>query len=162
MQTPASIKKHPLHPLLVALPIGLWIFSLAGDVILKCGWGGENWHVVALYCMGGGIVTALLAALPGFADLFSLHDPKLKRLGIFHMLIMLLSVGIFAVDFCLRWKGTTHENLPFALSIIGVLVVFIGGWIGGELVHVYRVSVSEETLASEIEMMSRKSPKTEL
>ena len=28
MRTPANIAKHPIHPMLVAIPIGLWIFSL--------------------------------------------------------------------------------------------------------------------------------------
>jgi uncharacterized membrane protein len=28
MKTPASIAGHPIHPMLVAIPIGLWIFSL--------------------------------------------------------------------------------------------------------------------------------------
>ncbi|MEO9135760.1 MAG: DUF2231 domain-containing protein, partial [Casimicrobiaceae bacterium] len=33
MQTPASIAKHPIHPMLVVFPIGLWIFSLICDLI---------------------------------------------------------------------------------------------------------------------------------
>ena len=28
MRTPASIARHPIHPMLVPIPIGLWIFSL--------------------------------------------------------------------------------------------------------------------------------------
>jgi uncharacterized membrane protein len=37
MGSPASIKKHPIHPMLVALPIGLWIFALACDVVHAAG-----------------------------------------------------------------------------------------------------------------------------
>jgi len=33
MRTPASILKHPIHPMLIVFPIGLWIFSLACDLI---------------------------------------------------------------------------------------------------------------------------------
>ena len=32
MSSPASFGKHPIHPMLVALPIGLWIFSLVADL----------------------------------------------------------------------------------------------------------------------------------
>jgi uncharacterized membrane protein len=32
MQTPASVARHPLHPMLVPIPIGLWIGSLACDL----------------------------------------------------------------------------------------------------------------------------------
>jgi len=33
MRTPASIAKHPIHPMLVNFPIGLWFFSLICDLI---------------------------------------------------------------------------------------------------------------------------------
>jgi hypothetical protein len=33
MASPANIAKHPLHPILVLLPIGLWIFSLLSDLV---------------------------------------------------------------------------------------------------------------------------------
>src|SRR5437588_9823683 len=111
METTASIKKHPLHPLLVALPIGLWIFSLVADIIFNCGWGPPVWREVALYTLGGGIVSALMAAVPGLIDLISLTDPDLKRTGIFHMLVMLASVGVFVVDFWVSWKGRDMRAL---------------------------------------------------
>ncbi len=37
MRTPASIFKHPIHPMLIVFPIGLWIFSLACDLIRLAG-----------------------------------------------------------------------------------------------------------------------------
>jgi hypothetical protein len=52
MSSLASFKGHPLHPILVALPIGLWIFSLVSDLILKMSWGGPAWNDVALYTLG--------------------------------------------------------------------------------------------------------------
>jgi uncharacterized membrane protein len=27
MRSPASIRSHPIHPMLIAFPIGLWVFS---------------------------------------------------------------------------------------------------------------------------------------
>lgn len=69
MASPASIAKHPIHPVLVALPIGLWIFSLVSDVIYLTKWGGPVWNDVAFYTMAGGFGSALLAAVPGLIDL---------------------------------------------------------------------------------------------
>src|SRR5436190_24027274 len=101
MASPASIAKHPLHPMLVALPIGLWIFSLVSDVIYLMKWGGQVWTDVALYTMAGGVVGALLAAVPGLIDLLSLKGPA-KKLGIWHMSLNLLIVGLYAVNLWLR------------------------------------------------------------
>jgi uncharacterized membrane protein len=33
MASAANIAMHPLHPILVPLPIGLWIFSLLSDLV---------------------------------------------------------------------------------------------------------------------------------
>src|SRR6185295_15598947 len=64
----ASIKKHPLHPMLVPFPIALWIFSLVCDLIVVLVLGGPVWKDVAFYTMAGGFVGALAAAAPGYLD----------------------------------------------------------------------------------------------
>jgi len=49
---------HPIHPMLVTIPIGLWVCSLVCDFVRASGSGNPNWAVVALYTMerqpGGG------------------------------------------------------------------------------------------------------------
>ena len=32
-QTRATVAKHPVHPMLVVFPIGLWVAALAFDII---------------------------------------------------------------------------------------------------------------------------------
>jgi len=140
MATPASIKKHPVHPMLIVFPVGLWIFSLASDLIYRAGWGSAIWNEVAFYTMIGGIAGALLAAIPGLIDLFSLSG-RPKNLGIWHMTINLVVVAIFVVDASLRNIGPRAGDVPFALSIVGVALMCISGWLGAEMVHVYGVSV---------------------
>jgi uncharacterized membrane protein len=142
MHTPTTFKGHPLHPILVALPIGLWIFSLIADIISFAG-GSLNWNMIAYYNLGGGIIFALIAAVPGFIDLFAISDPGVKRTGITHMSIMLVAVVIFAISFWLRMQrhgGTA----PFILSIIGVLLLLVGGWLGAKMVHVFGLTVEDQ------------------
>lgn len=64
MRTPASIAKHPIHPMLVTFPIGLWIFSLICDLIGLAVANHAIWHTVAFYTMVGGIIGALAARCP--------------------------------------------------------------------------------------------------
>jgi uncharacterized membrane protein len=144
METTASIRKHPIHPLLVGIPIGLWVFSLICDLVYYFGWGGSEWAGVALYTLGGGIVTALLAAIPGVIDLISITDHKLRRIGIIHMSINLVVVGLYVVNFALRRGTAAPTLLPLILSLVGVGLLGVAGWLGGELVHVYGVSVAGE------------------
>ena len=65
MRTPASIFKHPIHPMLIVFPIGLWIFSLACDLIRLAGASGDAWSTVAFFTMIGGLIGALCAAVHG-------------------------------------------------------------------------------------------------
>lgn len=144
MRTPATVKKHPVHPMLVAVPIGLWIFSLISDVIYLTGLGGAVWAQVALYSMGGGIIGALVAAVPGLIDLLSIRDPKIKRIGIFHMIINLAAVAIFAWNWLLRLHNPSPIGAPLILSVVGIALITVSGWLGGEIVHVYGVSVEDD------------------
>jgi uncharacterized membrane protein len=139
MQTPASIAKHPVHPMLVTIPIGLWIFSLICDLIYVFGGQGETWSVVAFYTLAGGLVGAVVAAVPGFIDLLSL-PPALRRVAITHMSINLCVLVAFGVSLWLRTRATTSFT-PQWLSVIGVGLLGVSGWLGGKMVHVHGVGV---------------------
>jgi len=143
MPATASFKGHPFHPILVPLPIGLWIFSIVSDLIFKFGFGGPVWNDVAFYTLGGGIVGALIAALPGFIDLTDLQNPKTKSIAIWHMTINLLAVLLYCVNFWLRLHRAPGDNLPIVLSSIGIVLIIISGWLGGELVYVRGVAVKQ-------------------
>lgn len=58
MRSPASIFKHPIHPMLIVFPIGLWIFSLACDLIRLAGAPGDAWSTVAFFSMIGGLIVS--------------------------------------------------------------------------------------------------------
>jgi uncharacterized membrane protein len=141
MSTPASIARHPIHPMLVGIPIGLWTFSVIADVIYALGWGGSNWKTVAFYCIGGGVIAALLAAVPGFIDFLSISDARVWRVGIFHMAANLTAVVLFAISVGLRWAGSVGF-LPVAVSIVGLILLGVAGWLGGELVFVHNMGVT--------------------
>src|SRR5690242_7357956 len=134
METPASVKHHPYHPILVALPIGLWVFSLFSDLMAYFQWGQPVWASIAYFTLAGGIVTALIAAVPGFIDLLSITDKKLRRIGVIHMIINLIVVALYVLNLFLRRNGAGGP-LPIVLSAIGIVLLGVSGWLGGELVH---------------------------
>ena len=135
MKTPASIAGHPIHPMLVAIPIGLWIFSLVCDLAHLFG-AGENWRIVALYTLAGGIAGALLAAVPGFIDMLSLTSP-IRRTALIHMGINLSVVALYAVNLWLRLQGSTLVWL----SVLGLGLLVVSGWLGGKMVFEHGVGV---------------------
>jgi uncharacterized membrane protein len=138
MKTPASIAGHPIHPMLVAIPIGLWIFSLVCDLFHLSG-GADTWKVVALYTLAGGIVGALAAAVPGFIDMLSLGEP-VKRIALIHMGINLTVVALYAINFWLRSQGAAHATGVW-LSAAGLGLLVVSGWLGGKMVFEHGVGV---------------------
>lgn len=94
--------------------------------------------------MIGGIIGALLAAPPGFVDLFSLQDPETKGIGVRHMTINLIVVVLFVIDAWMRRAGNT-SSVPLIISVVGVLLLFASGWLGGEMVYVHGVAVAPQS-----------------
>jgi uncharacterized membrane protein len=141
MPTPASIRKHPIHPILVGVPIGLWTFAVVADLVHLLGWGGPMWKEVARYCIGGGIVGALLAAVPGLVDLTSISGGPVRKIALTHMTVNLIAVALFGLSLWLR-AGDPLGGWPVAVSGIGLLVLGLGGWLGGELVFVHGMGVA--------------------
>jgi uncharacterized membrane protein len=141
MRTPASIAGHPIHPMLVTLPIGLFVFSFVCDLIYVFGSGNPTFAIVALYTMAGGIVGALAAAIFGFIDLMSL-PPEPRKTGLAHMTINLSVVVLYVINFWLR-SGTPEAPGGYVwLSLIAIALLVVSGWLGGKMVYVYGVAVS--------------------
>ena len=141
MVSRASIAGHPIHPMLVPIPIGLFLFSLVADIAVYLGWVGA-WPAVALYCMAGGIAGALLAAVFGLVDLMSLREDRTKRIGVAHMVINLIVVTLYIVNFVLRYQGEPIDGIPGILSVIAILLLLVSGWLGGHMVYVHGVGVA--------------------
>jgi uncharacterized membrane protein len=126
--------------MLVTIPIGLWVFSLICDFVFLST-GDSRWAVTAYFSLGGGIIGALIAALPGLFDLLGLRDDKARRIGVYHLVLNLAIVAVQAVNFWLRFQDDGNaEVLPRAISIVAVATLVASGWLGGHLVHVLGVT----------------------
>ena len=144
MRTPASIAGHPIHPMLVPVAIGGLVLSLVFDIVCLATGQVAPWSTVAYYTMIGGIVGALCAAVFGFVDLLSLPAGHTKKVGVAHMAINLLVVGLFICNAWLRHDNPAAgaSGAPFLLSLAGIGLLVVSGWLGGKLVFEAGVGVS--------------------
>ncbi len=150
MYARATIAKHPIHTMLVALPIGMWVFSLVCDIVLRAG-GGAAWAPAAYYAMGIGIIGALTAAVFGLIDLFAIpQGTRARTIGYWHLGLNLSITVLFVVNFYLRTIGTPVAVTPFILSIAGIAALLVSGWLGGEMVYVEGVAVSPPATKPEV------------
>lgn len=141
----AQIAGHPLHPMLVPLPIASFIGALVTDIgFMLTGEGG--WANASNWLLGAGLVTALLAASTGLADYMG--DDRVRRIGAAtrHMIANVAVVVIEAINLFVRLTDGADNQVPqlgLWLSIAAVLILGYSGWLGGELVYRHRVGVQE-------------------
>ena len=143
---------HPFHPILVTIPIGTWIASLVFDVI------GFVVEEPAPYALGAqvliaiGVIGALLAAIFGFLDLLAIPSNTVaKRTAFIHMGLNLGAVVLFAVNYFVR-AASDHDEISITglvLTIIGLAVIGVSGWLGGKLAYRYGVRVADEDTQAE-------------
>jgi uncharacterized membrane protein len=152
MRSPASIRKHPIHPMLIAFPIGLWVFSLICDFVYHAGVHNVFWKGVAFYAIVGGVIGALFAAVPGFIDYLSLREPRAKNIATTHMVLNLILVALFLFNLGIRYNASPdNEVFGVFLSIAGIVILGASGWLGGSLVYVHGVAVENQIPRSKVD-----------
>jgi len=146
MRASANIGGHPIHPALIPIPIGLWVFSFVADLIFL--WRGNPiWaDYIAFYTLLGGIIGAALAAVFGMIDRLGMTETDAVPTANLHMVLNVVALLIFVASFYLRTASGMHMTggsfkVPFLLSLIGVILIGVSGYLGGELVFRYGVGV---------------------
>jgi len=142
---------HPFHPIMVTIPIGTWIASVVFDIVGLLSDDPTPYVIAAQILVAIGIIGAVVAAVFGLLDLATLASgTPARRTALIHMTLNLGAVVIFAVSWAVR-AAQGHDEvsvLGLVLSIIGLAVVGLSGWLGGKLAYHYGVRVaSEETQA---------------
>jgi uncharacterized membrane protein len=124
MRTPASIAGHPIHPMIVPIAIGCFIFSLASDLICLGTGVRDPWNLLAYYTMIGGIIGALCAAIPGLIDLLSL-PASIKGTAVTHMSINLIIVALYICNAWWRHNDPQNLKVPMILSVVAILMLLV-------------------------------------
>lgn len=143
MRSRASYRGHPIHPALITFPFAfLWgavVFDVLGRMLER-----EALWTTGAYLAWAGVVTALVAAVPGFIDYLYTVPPNSsgKRRATKHMLVNLSAVALFVIALVLRDGVSTMPGVPgIALEAIGVALLTSGAWMGGVLVNRNQIGV---------------------
>jgi nitrite reductase/ring-hydroxylating ferredoxin subunit/uncharacterized membrane protein len=140
VQSAASFKGHPIHPMLVVFPLAFWLGSLVADVVYI--WlGNPFFYNLSWYLIAAGIVGAVAAAIPGTIDYFHSVTPYsgCKPIGRRHGIINASITVLYALN--LWWRAQPEAGVgsewwcALAASLVGVAALSYSGWLGGDLVY---------------------------
>jgi uncharacterized membrane protein len=141
-----SINRHPLHPALVTLPIGLMVWTFVCDVIYLATDKDVMWYDFSVYSGIAAVIAALGAALPGFGDYLTMRmRDNTRMVATAHMVLNLTVVALFFVAFLLMLDHNAVDGgnlvIVFILHLAGVGLVTLSGFLGGELVFKHHLAV---------------------
>ncbi|MFI9005667.1 DUF2231 domain-containing protein [Actinosynnema sp. NPDC053489] len=118
---------HPVHPLVVTLPIGAWVCSAVLDL------GGR--HAAARQLVKVGLAATPPTVLLGLAD-FAHLDVRQRRVGLLHAAGNVLAAGCFLASTRCRGVWSTRAWL-----LAGLTALSAGGALGGHLSYAQAAGV---------------------
>ena len=154
MRSKVALFDHPLHPMLVPLPIGLLTGSVLADFAYIINGRADKWAEIAFWTLVAGIVTALLAAAAGFLEFWLMaRYTDAREMATWHMILNLGAVVLFVISLILRLDEVQLSGgrfgAAFALSLVAIAVMSASGWIGGELSYRKHLGVVPDDPATE-------------
>jgi nitrite reductase/ring-hydroxylating ferredoxin subunit/uncharacterized membrane protein len=111
---------HPLHPVLVQVPVGTWLSASILDVT-----GGDE--RAARRLVSAGLAAALPAALAGTADWSEQHEQQM-RVGVVHAAGNTLAAVVYGASLLCRGQRAARR-----LRLAGLATVAASGLLGGHI-----------------------------
>jgi uncharacterized membrane protein len=145
MESRVKLLGHPIHPMLIVLPLGLFIGAVVFDALYL--WrGNPTFAAIGYWNIAAGIIGGLLAAVFGLVDWWAIPaGTRAKRIGLLHGGSNVIVVALFAFVWWTRSAAVdaTPSGNIFLIEVVALLLGSVAGWLGGELVDRLGVGVDD-------------------
>ena len=137
---------HPIHPIVVHFPIALLCASVAFDA-LASRWPTGGLREASLYTLLAGVMAAGLAVVTG-----GMEEDLAKRAGAPESVLelheslgqvtLVIFVALLGLRLAMQWGWLKEiRALTLGLGAIGIVILALTGYWGGELVYTYGIGV---------------------
>jgi nitrite reductase/ring-hydroxylating ferredoxin subunit/uncharacterized membrane protein len=150
VRSKAVLLGHPLHPMLIPFPVAFLSGSVGFDVMARLNDSPSMWATGG-HLLSAGIVTALLAAVPGFIDFLYTVPPASsgRTRAIRHMAANLTAVALFTAAWWMRaTQVASPAGLVMVLEVVALALLGAGAYMGGTLVTRNLISVDHRYAAA--------------
>ena len=138
---------HPLHPILVHVPMAMWPGALIFDLLSKWQIGGNAMVRLSFYAIAFGLAASLLAVPTGLVDWTGIKKEKPAwKIGLYHLALNVVVTALFAINLGLRLRDFRDASIvvtaPRTLSILGTAILIVSAYLGGRMTYHYGISVA--------------------
>jgi nitrite reductase/ring-hydroxylating ferredoxin subunit/uncharacterized membrane protein len=122
---------HPIHPAVTDIPVGAWLGTLILDIVWLATNRSSGTATASTILLIVGLVGAVLSVLTGTIDWNDTYG-KERRVGIAHGIVNTIATLVYVVALVLRL--TNHHFSGFIVSTVGLVILLLGAYLGGEMV----------------------------
>ncbi|MCX5189822.1 DUF2231 domain-containing protein [Streptomyces sp. NPDC059441] len=126
---------HPVHPVLVQVPIGCWLSAAVLDIVPAGQRAPTTLTAVGL----AGVAPASVAGWADWADL----PPEQARVGLAHALSNVVAVAFYTASLTARLRGRSTKGRLWSLG--GLTAVAVSGALGGHVAYRQAVEAHPST-----------------
>jgi uncharacterized membrane protein len=116
---------HPVHPILVQVPIGCWLSAAVLDLVPA----GQRAPTILTAVGLAGVAPAAVAGWADWADL----PPEQARVGLAHAVSNVAAVAFYTASLTARLRG--HSTKGRLWSLGGLTAVAVSGALGGHVAY---------------------------
>ncbi len=140
LSSTARIAGHPIHPMLVPVPIACFVGALLTD-LMYLATAKMQWADFSAWLVTVGVIVGWLAAIAGAIDLLGNRLVRRLRTAWLHAAgnLVLLIVATLNMLVHTRDAWTSVVPLGLVLSAVSVVILLFTGWLGWSMVYRYRV-----------------------
>jgi uncharacterized membrane protein len=146
MNSRLKVAGHAVHPMIIPVPLGMFIGTLVFDLLYLMT-DDAQYATVSFFMAATAVVGGLLAIATGAVDYGAIpKGTRAKRVATVHAIGNDVVVALFAISWLLRLGPDDHipSALALTLTFAGAALSFLTGWLGGELVERLGVGVDED------------------
>lgn len=141
-----AIQGHPLHVMLVPVPITCFVGTLITDIVY---WRTANmqWANMSAWMLVVGLVVAFFAVIAGLTDFLGSHAIRNLRAAWIHGIGNAVALILAIFDCLIHSRDAYTSVVPtgLILSLLVVLILVVTGWQGWTMVYRHGVGTRRET-----------------